>query len=252
MKSLYIQVFGVASLGLFFLLTASFSDGAGAAEKAAGGDLKKLVSNIHWLGHDAFRIDGDGVRIYIDPLMLRDGLPKADLILVTHDHGDHNSPGDVAKIMKADTVIVTVAKGADKLKGDVRIVKPGDETTVKGVRIKAVPAYNTNKFRSPGVPFHPQGAGYVGFVVTVKGVTIYHGGDSDFIPEMKGLRPDVALLPVSGIYVMTAEEAAAAASAIAPRVAVPMHVGGPVGDLKSVDVFKAKAKVPVIVLPLEK
>lgn len=81
-------------------------------------------------------------------------------------------------------------------------------------------------FRSPGGPFHPKDAGHAGYLITVKGVTIYHAGDTDFIPEMKGLKPDVALLLASGTYVMTAEGAAEAAAAIQPKVAIPMHGGG--------------------------
>lgn len=92
----------------------------------------------------------------------------------------------------------------------------------------------------------------MGYIITVKGIQIYHTGDSDFIPEMKGLTPDVALLPVSGLYVMTAEEAAEAAAAINPKVAIPMHVGEGVGSLADAERFKAKATVPVIVLPIEK
>jgi L-ascorbate metabolism protein UlaG (beta-lactamase superfamily) len=224
---------------------------AAAPTGAEAAALKKLTANIHWLGHDSFRIDGEGMVIYLDPYKLKEG-PKADLILITHDHQDHASPADVARIRKPDTVIVTIAKAAEKFTGEIKTVKPGDELTVKGVKIKAVPAYNVNKFRSPGVPFHPKEAGHVGYVITVKGVRIYHTGDSDFIPEMNGLAPDVALLPVSGTYVMTAEEAVEAAAAIQPKVAVPMHVGGGIGSLADARRFKEKATVPVIVLPIEK
>ncbi len=241
-------------LGLLILFAGfSFSSPAWAAAPTAGEEeeLKKITANIHWLGHDSFRIDGEGVVIYLDPYKLKEGL-KADMILITHDHQDHASPADVARIRKADTVIVTIAKAAEKLTGEIKTVKPGDELTVKGVKIKAVPAYNVNKFRSPGVPFHPKKAGHVGYVITVKGVRIYHTGDSDFIPEMKGLAPDVALLPVSGIYVMTAEEALEAAAAIQPKVAIPMHVGEGIGSLADAQRFKEKAAVPVIILPIEK
>jgi len=252
MKSNAIKAVVVLATVLLFLVSIYVPPGGAAPKAADNGDLKRLVANLHWLGHDAFRIDADGLVIYIDPFMLKPGLPKADLILITHEHMDHNNPGDVAKIMKEGTIIITVARGAEKLSGDVRITKPGEEMTVRGIHVRAVPAYNTNKFRSPGVPFHPRELGYVGYLITVGGVTIYHAGDSDFIPEMKGLKPDVALLPVSGTYVMSAAEAVAAAAAISPRVAVPMHVGGPVGSVSAAEDFRSRATVPVLVLPLEK
>lgn len=252
MKSNAIKAVVVLATVLLFLVSIYVPPGGAAPKAADNGDLKRLVANLHWLGHDAFRIDAGGLVIYIDPFMLKPGLPKADLILITHEHMDHNNPGDVAKIMKEGTIIITVARGAEKLSGDVRIIKPGEEMTVRGIPIRAVPAYNTNKFRSPGVPFHPRELGYVGYLITVGGVTIYHAGDSDFIPEMKGIKPDVALLPVSGTYVMSAAEAVAAAAAISPRVAVPMHVGGPVGSVSAAEDFRSRATVPVLVLPLEK
>jgi len=131
------------------------------------------------------------------------------------------------------------------------VVKPGDTLKVEGIEIKAVPAYNLNKFKSPGVPFHPKEAGHVGYVFTVSGVTIYHTGDSDNIPEMSSIKTDIVLLPVSGTYVMTAEEAAAAADKIRPRLAIPMHVGRGIGTLDDRETFKKKTAVPVKILPLE-
>jgi len=233
------------------IAAAVFFFGVSESRAADTAPLQHLVANIHWLGHDAFRIDGKDAVIYIDPYRLKGG-PSADLILITHEHADHTSPTDVEKIRKADTVIVTTAAAASKLSGDIRTVKPGDDLTVKGVHIRTVAAYNLTKFRSPGVPFHPREAGHVGFVITVDGVRIYHAGDTDVIPEMAGLAPDVALLPVSGTYVMTAEEAVEAAASIGPKVAVPMHVGEGIGTLEDAARFKAKAGVPVIVLPIEK
>jgi L-ascorbate metabolism protein UlaG (beta-lactamase superfamily) len=240
-------------LGLTLLLTVTLCHGALAAT-SMGKEAQKmdtLTANIHWLGHDSFRIDGQGVVIYIDPYRLKEG-PKADLILITHDHSDHASMSDVALIQKQDTVIVTIKAAAQKLSGRIKTVLPGEELTEKGVLIKTLPAYNLTKFRSPGVPFHPRDAGHVGYLITVKGVTIYHPGDTDFIPEMKGLKPDVALLPVSGTYVMTAEEAAEAAAAIQPKVAIPMHVGEGIGSLADAERFKEKAAVPVVIKPIEK
>jgi L-ascorbate metabolism protein UlaG (beta-lactamase superfamily) len=200
-----------------------------------------MIEKIHWLGHDSFRLEGE-VTVYIDPWKLPPNSPKADIILITHDHYDHCSPEDVAKIQKADTVIVTIPAAARKLKGEVKTVKPGDKITVKGIEIEAVPAYNTDK------QFHPKGAGHVGFIVTLGGKRIYHAGDTDFIPEMKGLKVDIALLPVSGTYVMTAEEAAKAADAIKPEVAIPMHYGEIVGSERDAERFKELTSVQVTIL----
>jgi len=219
-----------------------------AKEKEVHGPM---LEQIHWLGHDTFRIDGPPT-IYFDPYKLGRGNPKADVILITHDHHDHCSPEDVARIQGEDTVIVTVAAAAAKLKGDIQIVKPGDRVTVKGIEVEAVPAYNVNKFRSPGVPFHPKGSGYVGFIVTLDGQRIYHAGDTDHIPEMADLGEiDIALLPVSGIYVMTADEAAEAARTIDPKLAIPMHVGKGIGGLEDAESFKEKAPVEVVILEME-
>ncbi len=210
-----------------------------------------MVSNIHWLGHSSFRIEGNGLVIYIDPWKIEDGA-KADLILITHDHRDHCSPVDVAQVQKEDSVIVTVTAAAANLSGQIEVVKPGDELTVRGVPISVVPAYNINKFRSPGVPFHPKESGYVGFILTVEGHRIYHAGDTDFIPEMGTLDVDIALLPVSGTYVMTADKAAEAVAAIKPQVAIPMHIGRGVGSLSDAEYFKEKASVAVEILAIEK
>jgi len=182
-----------------------------------------LTATLHWMGHDTFRIEGPPV-VYVDPFRLPPGAPPADLVLITHEHSDHCSPDDLAAIRRPDTVVVAPRAAAAKLPGPVEAIAPGQETTVRGVRVRAVPAYNTDK------RFHPRAAAMVGYLFTVGGVTYYHAGDTDRIPEMAGLAPDVALLPVSGTYVMTADEAAAAARAIAPRVAIPMHYGAIVGD----------------------
>jgi len=165
-------------------------------------------------------------------------------VLVTHDHFDHCVPEDVEKIQQPETIIVTEKDSAQKLSGNVKIMKPGDSLTIDDVTIEAVPAYNTNK------DFHPKANGWLGFVLEMDEVRIYHAGDTDFIPEMNDLNVDIALLPVSGTYVMTADEAVAAALAINPGVAVPMHYGAIVGDSSDADVFKAKleGKVDVRIL----
>ena len=212
--------------------------------------IDNLVSDVHWLGHSSFRIEYKDLVIYIDPWQLQDQ-PKADLILVTHDHYDHCSPEDIQKIKDENTIIVTVKAASEKLNTDILIVRPGQKIEVKGVLIDAVPAYNINKFRSPGVPFHPKDAGYVGFIIKLDKRIIYHAGDSDSIPEMRSINTDVALLPVSGIYVMTSDEAAEAAVKINPSVAVPMHVGRGIGSKSDAANFKDISPCDVRILPIE-
>jgi len=210
-----------------------------------------MIQNIHWLGHDGFRIDADKKTIYVDPFKLK-GKPKpADLVLITHEHFDHFSQEDVAKLATPATEYVTIAAVASKLKGKVHTVKPGDKVTVQGIAIEAVAAYNINKFRSPGVPFHPKADGKVGFILTVGSQRIYHAGDTDLIPEMDAVRCDIALLPVSGTYVMTADEAVQAAAKLKPKIAVPMHYDAIVGSLADAQRFKKMAQVTVEILPPE-
>jgi L-ascorbate metabolism protein UlaG (beta-lactamase superfamily) len=203
-----------------------------------------MVDFIHWLGHDSFRLDGP-VTIYIDPWKLRPNSPTADLILITHDHYDHFSADDINAIRKKDTEIVAPACVATKLAGKVQTVKPGDRITPRGVLIEVLPAYNVEK------RFHPRKAGHVGYVITVNGLRIYHAGDTDAIPEMAGLKPDVALVPVSGTYVMDADEALEAVRLIEPKVAIPMHYGDIVGTTADAERFKLKSAVEVMILSRE-
>ncbi len=211
--------------------------------------MPKLLAKLHRLSHDTFRYDGPPV-IYFDPWKLTGASPRADLILVSHEHFDHCSPEDIEKISGPATVVIAPPTAAEKLPG-ARVLRPGETMTVGTVTVEAVPAYNVNKFRSPGVPFHPKAAGHNGYIVTIDGERLYHAGDTDHIAEMAGLRCDVALLPVSGTYVMTAEEAAAAAADIKPGVAVPMHYGDIVGGSADVQRFKElceRAGIAVVVL----
>lgn len=210
---------------------------------------------ITWLGHDGFRIQ-NGQVVYIDPFQIESGGPKADLLLISHEHFDHCNPDDLKKVVTPNTVVVAHAQSKDELSKvkvkEVKIIKPGDKIKIGDVNVEAVPAYNVNKFREPGKAFHPKEDGKLGFVVTVKGVRIYHTGDSDHIPEMRGLRPDIALVPVSGTYVMTSQEAVEAVASIDPKVAIPMHYGAIVGDQRDADAFKKQLKCEVQVLAKER
>ncbi|MBU2489114.1 MAG: MBL fold metallo-hydrolase [Proteobacteria bacterium] len=196
--------------------------------------MEEILDQAQWLGHDGFLFRAGGKVVVFDPFRVKTSEP-ADLILISHGHHDHCSPEDVAKFVGKDTVVVATADCTAKLAGlgaDVRPIAPGESLTVGGIAVKAIPAYNTDK------AFHPRANGWVGFVADLGGVSVYHAGDTDLIPEMDGLAPDIALLPVSGTYVMTWEQAVEAARRIQPKVAVPMHYGGIVGTGKDAENFE--------------
>ena len=210
-----------------------------------------MIEDIHWLGHDSFRLDGSST-VYIDPWKLGEDPPPADLVLVTHDHYDHLSAGDIAKVATPATTVVGPASVTAQLEGLTTItMSPGDAVTVGSVTVTAVPAYNVDKFRAPGEVFHPRAAGHVGYIVELDGRRIYHAGDTDKIPEMAAVRCDIALLPVSGTYVMTADEAAEACGIISAAAVVPMHFGDIVGTAADAARFERLCGLPVTVLSPE-
>ena len=209
---------------------------------------------ISWLGHDSFRIK-NGKTVIIDPFKIRPIPDKADILLISHEHFDHLSLDDAMKVSSGNTTVVTIPAVKKELSSlrvkEVKAVRPGDKVALGEITIEAVPAYNLNKFREPGKPFHPKGDGKIGFILSVKGVRIYHAGDTDPIPEMKGFKTDIALLPVSGTYVMTPEEAAEATRMIKPKLAIPMHYGAIVGSESDAERFKQLANCPVQILKPE-
>jgi len=205
---------------------------------------------VKWLGHASFQIRAADKIIYIDLKKygkVVETSEKADIILVTHNHGDHCSPEKIEKLGKEGTVIIAPKDCVNRLKGNVKAIKPGEEITVDKVQIAAVEAYNTKRFRSPGKPFHPKGYG-VGYLIGAEGKTVYHAGDTDFIPEMRELKGiDLALLPTGDKYTMDNTEAAEAALAIKPKAVMPMHTWETDrGEFKTR--VEAKSKIKVILL----
>ena len=212
--------------------------------------IDAVLGKIMWLGHDSFCIKSEKKTIYIDPYQLADDAEEADIVLVSHAHYDHCSPDDIKKILKKGTVIITEDEAAAQLKdlAETITVKPGKRLEVQGLTLEAVPSYNTNKH------FHPKDKQWLGFIITVEGVRIYHAGDTDHIPEMINITADIALLPVSGTYVMTAEEAVRAALDINPQIAIPMHVGAGIGSMDDAKNFAEElaGKIRVEILEIRR
>ncbi|MEK6897471.1 MAG: MBL fold metallo-hydrolase [Nanoarchaeota archaeon] len=196
--------------------------------------MKMNGVELKWLGHAGFLVKNSKV-IYIDPYNIKDGLEKADMILITHSHYDHCSFADMDKIVKEGTRILAPAdcqSTITKFKTPVKmeLIEPGQELEFGDLKISTLPSYNLDKH------FHPKEDGWVGYVLRIGDIIIYHSGDTDIIPEMQKLtgykqqgKEFVALLPVGGRFTMSAEEAAEAASIIKPTLAIPMHWGALVG-----------------------
>ncbi len=182
--------------------------------------------SIDFLKHASALISFGVKKIFIDPWQLPLNPPKADLILVTHEHYDHCDQNAINKISKPETIIVANEVCSAKIRGKIKILIVGESINLSGVEIFGVAAYNINK------KFHPKGL-VIGFVLELNGVRIYHAGDTDFIPEMndlKNLNLDVAMLPMGGKFTMDANDAIQAANAIAAKITIPMHYKRILGD----------------------
>jgi L-ascorbate metabolism protein UlaG (beta-lactamase superfamily) len=198
---------------------------------------------LSWLGHSGFLINNSKV-IYIDPYNIKDNLEKADIILITHSHYDHCSFADLEKIVKEGTKIVMTADCQSKIVRfkfpiKMEIIEPFQEIDLGGIIISAVPSYNLDKH------FHPKEEGWVGYIIKMNNVIIYHAGDTDLIPDMQKLtgykqsgKEFIALLPIGGRFTMNVEEAAEAAKLIKPTLAIPIHYGSTIGSDDDAKEFK--------------
>ncbi len=183
------------------------------------------MDDIKWFGHASFRFtDQNGNKIYyVDPFDLKsEEFEPADLIFITHAHSDHCSFEDIKKILKDDSVVIAPPDCLEKIdvKNQKVNVEPNQSYEVKGFKFWTFPAYNINK------PFHPKENNWVGYFFNINGTKIYHAGDTDFIPEMEGLKKwniDIAMLPMGGTYTMDVNEAIKAANIIGAKITIPMH-----------------------------
>jgi len=196
-------------------------------------------SNLTWLSHASFKIKTENKTIYIDPYELSEA-ENADIVLITHPHYDHLSISDLQKIVTLNTVILGTIDCTSKFAGNINsryeIISPGMKKIINGIEIEIVAAYNTNK------RFHPKENGWVGYIINIDGVNIYHAGDTDLIPEMEHIKTDIAIIPIGGTYTMDAKEAAKAVETIKPKIAIPMHSNKIVGTKESAIEFKHLVK----------
>ena len=182
---------------------------------------------LNFLGHGSLMFRIGDYAIYIDPVSSfgdYKNLPKADLILVTHEHSDHLDLKLINEIKKEGSLVFTNQKATEQI-GWAIAMRPGDRQEVNSIVIEAVDAYNIVNMRAPGQPFHPKGSG-VGYILTIGGKRFYVAGDTENTPEMKALTDiEVAFLPMNLPYTMTPEMVADAARAFKPRILYPYHYG---------------------------
>ncbi len=190
--------------------------------QTSAGDLK-----ITFIGHGTLMFTFNGMTIHIDPVSREADytkMPKADLILVTHQHGDHLDPEVIGILRQENTDVVYSGKCAEVVPGGIVMVN-GDVKSIDGLKIETVPAYNIIHKRENGHPYHPRGEGN-GYVITFGDKRVYVAGDTENTPEMKALKGiDVAFLPMNLPYTMTPEMVADAAKAFRPKILYPYHYG---------------------------
>jgi L-ascorbate metabolism protein UlaG (beta-lactamase superfamily) len=219
MAAVLVLMFGAMAFGQEGEKPAMFAEDT---FQTAAGELR-----ITFVGHGTLMFTFGGMVVHVDPVSREadySKMPKADLILVTHEHGDHLDPKEIEQIRKEGTEILLTEKCAPSVPGST-VMKNGEVKEAKGLTVMAVPAYNVVHKRPSGEPFHPRGEGN-GYVITFADKRVYVAGDTENIPEMKELAGvDVAFVPMNLPYTMTPEMAADAARMIRPKMLYPYHFG---------------------------
>ena len=186
------------------------------------GDLE-----ITFIGHGTLMLKFNEKIIHVDPWnQLTDytKMPKADIILITHEHRDHLDPGAIENVRTGNTILILTKICAKQIEGGT-VMNNGDTQDIDGIKIEAVPAYNIEHQRSPGVPFHPKGDGN-GYIVTFGDKRVYIAADTESTPELKAIKDiDIAFLPMNLPYTMTPEMVADASKALKPKILYPYHFG---------------------------
>jgi len=207
---------------------------------------------ITFIGHGTLMMAFDGKVIHIDPVSQfadYNELPKADLILITHEHGDHLDANAIDAVKKATTEIVQTKICAEKYTGTA-VLKNGESGVFAGLKVDAVPAYNIKHERAAGQPFHPKGVGN-GYIIQFGDKTVYVAGDTENIPEMANLKHiDIAFLPMNLPYTMTPEMVANGAKSFNPKILYPYHFGN-TDTSKLVELLKDEKDIEVRIRKLK-
>lgn len=215
-------------------------------------------TKITALGHDGFTVEYPEFSFAFDPYDLKDAeIAPVDFVFVSHPHFDHCDPVSIRKLLKPTGKVLApsaCAKELESFSDQLELFEGKEKKQTQHFKYWTVPAYNIDKFRTPGEVFHPKEKGFVGWVVEVGSTRWYHAGDSDLTPEMEALKKiDIAFLPISGTFVMTLEEALRAAEILKPDVVVPMHFGKLLGSVSDAHRFQnlLKDQTKVMVLSTE-
>lgn len=197
--------------------------------------VEELVNEISVNTQSSIHINHKELSIYFDPLEIAQEAHDADLIFFTHGHYDHYSPDDYRKVRKEDTLFIAPESMHSDMKRDgltnAIYMQPEEEKTAKGVKIQSIPAYND---------LHKRKYGWLGYVITLDGITLYNMGDSAATSEAEKVRADIVMVPIGGSFTMDAHQAAELVNKIQPAVAIPIHYGSIVGSPHDADVFASE------------